>query len=88
MKARCSVGLTLQKYLGSFGESNEQTIELSTLDADKSIGFLVTQDTKLTINEPAYLQFAVLYTTATSERKIRVFNYSINVSDQLSTLLL
>ncbi len=83
MKARCSLGLSIHKYLGGFGESLESPIQLSVLDADKTIAFTLKQDAKLKPEVPAYLQFAVLYTTPRGERKIRVLNYTLNVTDQM-----
>ncbi len=87
MKARCSIGLRVAKYLGGLGETSENTVELATLDADKTIGFLLEQESKLKTESAAYLQFAVLYTTPAGERKIRVFNYKLTVTDQASILL-
>ena len=79
MKARSSMGLTVTNYFGGFGESSENTVELSCLDADKTIGFAVKQDAKLQVGAPGYIQFAVLFTTTAGERQIRVFNYTVSV---------
>ena len=87
-KARSSVGLTVTKYLGGFGEIMENTVQLATLDPDKTLAFTLKQDIKLKPDSVAYLQFAVLFTTAAGTRKIRVFNYTLNVTQSPSTALL
>jgi len=83
IKARCSIGLSIHKYSGGFGETIESPIQLSTMDADKTIAFTIKQDAKLKNDSQAYIQFAVLYTTGKGERKIRVLNYSLHVTDQM-----
>jgi protein transport protein SEC24 len=87
MKARCSVGLSINKYIGGFGEFIDEPVVLSMMDADKTIGFTIKQEIKLKVDTPAYLQFAILFTTPAGERKIRVFNYTLNVTDQISISL-
>jgi len=84
MKGRCSIGLTINKYIGGFGEMLESPVQLSAFDADKTIGFTIKQDGKLKPDTSAYIQFAVLFTTPRGERKIRVLNYVLTVTDQPS----
>ena len=69
MRARCSTGLTVSSYVGGFGEITDPTVDISVMDADKTIGFLIRQDSKLKPNTQAYLQFAVLFTTIAGEEK-------------------
>lgn len=84
LKARCSIGLTVTKYVGGFGEINESALQLSTLDSDKTIGFIVKQEAKFKPEANCFLQFAILFTTPSGERKIRVFNQILSVTDQPS----
>ncbi len=88
MKARCSVGLEVTKYLGGFGERNGWSLELPTMDADKTVSFGLKYEGSLKPETSAQLQFAVLFTTASGERKIRVFNYTLAVVDKLSIIAL
>eukprot|EP01022_Parablepharisma_sp_SALTPOND_P004354 TRINITY_DN120146_c2_g1_i1.p1 TRINITY_DN120146_c2_g1~~TRINITY_DN120146_c2_g1_i1.p1 ORF type:complete len:682 (+),score=52.03 TRINITY_DN120146_c2_g1_i1:794-2839(+) len=85
MRARCSLGLRVTKYLGAFGETTNPTVFLPSMNSDQTVGFLLEQESKL--KAPAYIQFALLFTTSTGERKIRVFNYTFSVTDQLSTFI-
>eukprot|EP00826_Nyctotherus_ovalis_P047422 TRINITY_DN5452_c0_g1_i2.p2 TRINITY_DN5452_c0_g1~~TRINITY_DN5452_c0_g1_i2.p2 ORF type:complete len:275 (+),score=42.46 TRINITY_DN5452_c0_g1_i2:866-1690(+) len=85
LRARCSVGLEVSKYLGGFGDSVESVVRVSCMNADQSMGFLMRQRNKLKVDGLAYVQFAVLYTMATGESRTRVFNYAFRVTDSLST---
>eukprot|EP00826_Nyctotherus_ovalis_P044929 TRINITY_DN48_c0_g1_i10.p1 TRINITY_DN48_c0_g1~~TRINITY_DN48_c0_g1_i10.p1 ORF type:complete len:555 (-),score=206.36 TRINITY_DN48_c0_g1_i10:96-1760(-) len=84
IRARCSLGLSVHKYYGSFGETLDGPIQLSTMDADKTIAFTLKQTSKLNSDTPAYLQFAILYTTGDNQRKVRVFNYTMAVTNSIS----
>jgi hypothetical protein len=72
-------------YLGGFGAVMANTVQLSTLDADKTIAFTLKQEAKLKPDSLAYLQFAILFTTGAGQRKIRVFNYMLNVTESPSS---
>ncbi len=85
MKARCSLGLSIHKYLGGFGEMLDSPVLLSVLDADKTVAFTLRQDSRLKPDAPAYIQFAILFTTPRGERRVRVFNYALGVTEQPST---
>ena len=47
VKARCSTGYTVTEYFGSFGSRDAVDFELSSIDADKSFGFTLRNDTTL-----------------------------------------
>lgn len=63
IKARVSAGLTVSEYFGGFTFKELPDISLSSIDADKSIGFIIRNDEKLKDNTLAFVQFAMLYTT-------------------------
>lgn len=84
IKARCSLGLSVHKYLGGFGETLDSPIQLSVMDSDKTIAFTMKQTNKLVPNTPAYIQFAVLYTTGNMQRRVRIFNYTLSISDSIA----
>lgn len=81
---RCSVGLSVHKYYGGFGETFKGPVTCSAFDADKTFAFTIRQDEKLKPGSVAHIQLAVLYSTGRRERKVRVLNYSLNVTDQLT----
>ena len=84
IKARCSLGLSIHKYYGSFGETLETPIQLSTMDSDKTIAFTIKQTSKLSSDSQAHVQFAILYTSGNMQRKVRIFNYTFAVTNMVS----
>ena len=48
IKARCSTGLTVTDYFGSFGFKEAVDFKLSSIDADKSFCFSLRNDSKFT----------------------------------------
>lgn len=63
VKARVSTGLTVTEYFGGFGVKDQADFELSAIDSDKSIGFLIRSDDKLNEDALAHVQFAIMYST-------------------------
>ena len=66
---RCSSGLTVERYLGSYHRRTATDIDLPAINADQSIAVQLRHDDKL--EKEAFLQFVVLYTTTQGERRIR-----------------
>jgi len=83
IKARCSIGLSIENYYGGFGETVNEPIQLSVMDADKTIAFTLKQTSNLSSGSQAYFQLAILYTTTRMERKVRILNYAFAVTDQV-----
>jgi protein transport protein SEC24 len=76
-----STGLQIEKYYGNFHFQNQSSPELAfgILDSDKAISVSLSHTQKLDPRGYAYLQNAVLYTTAKGERRVRVCNLALNV---------
>lgn len=66
---RCSSGLVVERYLGSFHRRTATDIDLPAINADQSIAVQLRHDDKL--DKEAFLQFVVLYTNTQGERRIR-----------------
>lgn len=60
--------------------SNTTDVELSTIDCHKAITVELAYDDKLPENETVHIQTALLYTTITGERRIRVHNLALPTS--------
>ena len=82
MKVRCSNGL---QVAGSYGNFYQKTfggdLELGVIDSDKSIAVVFNYDGKLDPKLDAHFQSALLYTTATGERRVRVQNVVAAVTE-------
>lgn len=82
MKVRCSNGLQVSSYHGNFLQHNSGAdLEFGVIDADKAIGVLFSYDGKLDSKLDAHFQSALLYTTASGERRVRCTNTVASVSD-------
>ncbi|KZF21760.1 Sec23/Sec24 family protein [Xylona heveae TC161] len=82
MKVRCSNGLQVSSYHGNFVQhSFGADLEFGVIDEDKSIAVLFSYDGKLDPKLDAHFQSALLYTTATGERRVRCSNVVASVSE-------
>jgi protein transport protein SEC24 len=83
MKVRCSNGLQIASYHGNFVQHTfHSDLELGVIDADKAMGVIFKYDGKLDSKLDAHFQTALLYTTASGERRVRCSNVIASVSDQ------
>lgn len=82
LKVRCSNGLQVSGYYGNFTQHTfGADIELGAIDADKAFGVSFSYDGKLDSKLDAHFQSALLYTTATGERRIRCTNTVASISE-------
>ncbi|KEQ90017.1 Sec23/Sec24 family protein [Aureobasidium pullulans EXF-150] len=82
MKVRCSNGLQLSAYHGNFTQHTfGADLEFGSIDADKAITVMFSYDGKLDPKLDAHFQSALLYTTATGERRVRCTNTVASVSE-------
>ncbi|KAF2088514.1 hypothetical protein K490DRAFT_64564 [Saccharata proteae CBS 121410] len=82
MKVRCSNGLQVSAYHGNFYHHTfGADLEFGIIDADKAIGVMFSYDGKLDPKLDAHFQSALLYTTASGERRVRCSNLVASVSE-------
>eukprot|EP00271_Cylindrocystis_brebissonii_P012807 TRINITY_DN3230_c0_g1_i1.p1 TRINITY_DN3230_c0_g1~~TRINITY_DN3230_c0_g1_i1.p1 ORF type:complete len:1229 (+),score=266.22 TRINITY_DN3230_c0_g1_i1:375-4061(+) len=86
MKVRCSTGLTVGDYFGNFHRRLPAEIYLPSLDCDKTIMVSFHHDEKLPDNSEACFQSALLYTTTSGERRVRVQTLALPTSTILANL--
>lgn len=65
--------------------NNSTDLEFGGIDSEKSVAFTLKHDGKLDDSE-AYIQCALLYTTVTGQRRVRIHNLQLPVSSDISTL--
>lgn len=85
IKARTSTGFSVTEYFGAFGYKETVDFELSALDSDKTVSFILRNDEKLKEDKAASVQFAFLYATQFGDRRIRVFNMSLPVAKNMNS---
>ena len=84
LRARCSNGLRVVEHFGNFNMQNSTDVEFGVLDSEKAIAVQFKHDGKLDTHQKASFQIALLYTTALGKRRIRIFNYQMGCSEQLT----
>nr|XP_010929766.2 protein transport protein Sec24-like At4g32640 [Elaeis guineensis] len=86
MRVRCSQGLQVQEYSGSFCKRIPTDIDLPAIDCDKTIMVTFKHDDKFQEGSECAFQCAVLYTTVYGQRRIRIINLSLPCTSMLSNL--
>ncbi|XP_061562318.1 protein transport protein Sec24C [Phycodurus eques] len=86
MRVRTSTGIRATDFFGSFFMSNTTDVELAGLDSDKAVTVEFKHDDKLSEETGALVQCAVLYTSCSGQRRLRVHNMAVNCCSQLSDL--
>lgn len=86
MRVRTSTGIRATDFFGSFYMSNTTDVELAALDCDKTITVEFKHDDKLNEDSGAQIQCALLYTSCSGQRRLRIHNLSLNCCTQLADL--
>ena len=86
MRVRASAGLGVQDYNGYFSKRTMTDVDLPALDSDKTIAVTLRYEDKLVDGREAYVQCALLYTTLTKERRIRVHTMALPITSVLGSL--
>ncbi|RXM29792.1 Protein transport protein Sec24C [Acipenser ruthenus] len=86
MRVRTSTGIRATDFFGDFYMSNTTDVELAGLDCDKAVTVEFRHDDKLSEESGALMQCAVLYTSCSGQRRLRVHNLSVNCCTQLADL--
>ncbi|EFX03393.1 sec23 sec24 family protein [Grosmannia clavigera kw1407] len=82
VKVRCSNGLQVLGYHGNFIQHTfEADLEMGSIDADKALAITFSYDGKLDAKLDAHFQSALLYTTASGQRRVRCSNVIASVSE-------
>ncbi|KAI9097181.1 Sec23/Sec24 trunk domain-containing protein [Phlyctochytrium arcticum] len=77
LRVRVSNGLKVAEHFGNFYMKNSTDIELAGLSSESAIGAAIRHDGKLDEKSESAFQAALLYTTSTGQRRIRVHNLSV-----------
>ncbi|CAH1990450.1 unnamed protein product [Acanthoscelides obtectus] len=86
MRVRTSTGVRPTDFYGHFYMSNTTDMELAAIDCDKAVGIEIKHDDKLTEEENVYVQAALLYTSCSGQRRLRILNLSFKSCSQMADL--
>lgn len=76
----------MRDYTGNFHQRSLTDVEIGNLSGQSCILASVRQDKKLDDRQLAFLQTAVLYTTAAGHRRVRVMNLSLPITSHIGNL--
>ncbi|WVQ86219.1 hypothetical protein IAT38_008387 [Cryptococcus sp. DSM 104549] len=86
VRVRCSNGLRVSDHLGNFYQRAVTDLEFGTLDAAKSFVAVLKHEGRLDDRQPAFVQVAILYTSAEGERRVRCLNMSFVVTSLIGNI--
>ncbi|XP_025201157.1 protein transport protein Sec24D isoform X3 [Melanaphis sacchari] len=86
MRVRTSTGTRPTDFYGHFFMSNSTDVELASIDCDKAIAIEVKHDDKLDEQDGVLVQTAMLYTSCSGQRRVRILNLSLRSSGQMGEL--
>uniref|UniRef100_A0A6Q2XY47 SEC24 homolog D, COPII coat complex component n=1 Tax=Esox lucius TaxID=8010 RepID=A0A6Q2XY47_ESOLU len=73
-------------FFGAVHMNNTTDVEMAAVDCDKAVTVEFKHDDTLSEETGALMQCALLYTTISGQRRLRIHNLSLNCSSQLSEL--
>merc|ERR1719312_517273 len=77
MRVRTSTGVRPTDFFGSFYMANTTDMELAALNCDMSLACEIKHDDKLTEEDGVYIQAALLYTSVSGKRRLRILNLAL-----------
>ncbi|NXD84198.1 SC24D protein, partial [Halcyon senegalensis] len=84
MRVRTSTGFRATDFLGAIYMNNTTDVEMAAVDCDKAVTVEFKHDDKLNEDSGALIQCAVLYTSISGQRRLRIHNIGLNCSSQLA----
>ncbi|NWH80934.1 SC24D protein, partial [Piaya cayana] len=84
MRVRTSTGFRATDFFGAIYMNNTTDVEMAAIDCDKAVTVEFKHDDKLSEDGGALIQCAVLYTSISGQRRLRIHNIGLNCSSQLA----
>lgn len=86
MRVRTSAGIRPVDFLGNFYMTNATEMIFGTIDSEKSVAVELKHDDKLPIESNTYIQAALLYTSISGQRRLRILTLALTVTSSYSSL--
>ncbi|NXI48860.1 SC24D protein, partial [Chloroceryle aenea] len=86
MRVRTSTGFRATDFFGAIYMNNTTDVEMAAVDCDKAVTVEFKHDDKLNEDSGALIQCAVLYTSISGQRRLRIHNIGLNCSSQLADI--
>ncbi|KAG7461887.1 hypothetical protein MATL_G00195950 [Megalops atlanticus] len=86
MRVRTSTGFRATDFFGAIYMNNTTDVEMAAVDCNKAMTVEFKHDDTLSEDPGALIQCALLYTTISGQRRLRIHNLGLNCSSQLADL--
>ncbi|CAF4178672.1 unnamed protein product, partial [Adineta steineri] len=86
MRVRTSTGIGPIDFLGNFYMTNATEMIFGTIDSDKSVSVELKHEDKLPDDGNTYTQVALLYTSISGQRRLRIITLALTVTSSYITL--
>ncbi|KAL0922326.1 hypothetical protein M5K25_006302 [Dendrobium thyrsiflorum] len=86
MRIRCSKGVRFATYHGHFMLRSVDLLSLPAVDSDKAFAMQLTLEETLLTTQVVFFQVALLYTSSSGERRIRVHTAAVPVVPDLAEM--
>jgi protein transport protein SEC24 len=86
MRVRTSTGVRPVEFFGSFYMANTTDTELASVNSDMAIACEIKYDDKLTEEDGVYIQAAILFTSCSGQRRLRVINLALNTGSSMAEM--
>lgn len=86
MRIRCGKGVRFTTYHGHFMLRSSDLLALPAVDCDKAFAMQLTLEDTLLTTQTVYFQVALLYTSSSGERRIRVHTIAVPVVSDLGEM--
>merc|ERR1719340_374092 len=86
MRVRTSTGVRPVEFYGSFFMANTTDTELASINSDMAIACEIKYDDKLTEEDGVYIQAAILFTSCSGQRRLRVINLALNTGSSMAEM--
>lgn len=86
MRVRTSKGINVAQHFGNFFIRSTDLLALPSVDADKAFAVQLELSESTLTSKAVSLQSALLYTTSSGSRRIRVFTQCLNVTSNLADI--
>lgn len=86
LRVRCSNNLRIGDHYGNFYQRSLTDLEFGIIDDGAAVGAVIKYEGKLDEKQLCYLQVAVLHTSSSGERRVRVLNMSMGVTSLIGNV--
>ncbi|XP_053957930.1 protein transport protein Sec24C [Anastrepha ludens] len=84
MRVRTSAGIRPTDFYGHFFMTNTTDVELASIDCSKAVAIEIKHDDKLPPEENIYIQIALLYTSVSGQRRLRILNLALRATNTIA----